>query len=275
MLLVAVLLGLATGEATHMDADWKQLAPGIELRLLDAKQPSHFGESRITVVRIDPKLWALELVGRSGTGEKAGRTARSWAQGHDLAVAINAGMFAEDYTTHVGYMESEGHVSSSRTNPYQSVAAFDPRDRENRPAFRIFDLDEPGVTLQTIRQDYASLVQNLRLIKRPGVNRWSQQDEKWSEAALAEDEEGRVLFVLSRSPFSMHDLVLELLSAGIGVVAAQHLEGGRLAQLYLKVGDVELELFEGSGSPFGRDGGSAAAWPIPNVLGVRSRPGVK
>jgi uncharacterized protein YigE (DUF2233 family) len=275
MLLLAVFLGLAAGEATQMDADWKQLAPGIELRLLDAKQPSHVGDSRIAVVRVDPKSWQLELLGRSETGETAGRTARVWAQRHDLAVAINAGMFAEDYTTHVGYMESRGHVSSIGINPYKSVAAFDPHDRENRPAFRIFDLDAPGVTVQTIRQDYASLVQNLRLIKRPGVNRWSQQDEKWSEAALAEDEQGRVLFVFSRSPFSMHDLVLELLSAGIGVVAAQHLEGGRLAQLYLKVGDVELELFEGSGGAFGGDGGNATAWPIPNVLGVRRRPADK
>jgi uncharacterized protein YigE (DUF2233 family) len=275
MLLVAVFLGLAAGEATHMDADWKQLAPGIELRLLDAKQPSHVGDSRIAVVRVDPKSWQLELLGRSETGETAGRTARAWAQRHDLAVAINAGMFAEDYTTHVGYMESRGHVSSIGINPYKSVAAFDPHDRENRPAFRIFDLDVPGVTVQTIRQDYASLVQNLRLIKRPGMNRWSQQDEKWSEAALAEDEEGRVLFVFSGSPFSMHDLVLELLSAGIGVVAAQHLEGGRLAQLYLKVGDIELELFEGSGGAFGGHGGHATAWPIPNVLGVRPRPADK
>ena len=275
MLAVAVLLGLAAGEATHIDADWKQLAPGIELKLLDAQQSSHVGDSRIAVVRVDPKSWQLALVGRSGTGEKTGRTAREWAQGHDLAVAINAGMFAPDYTTHVGYLESEGQVSSSRINPYQSVAAFDPRDRENRPAFRIFDLDAPGVTVQTIRQDYASLVQNLRLIKRPGTNRWSQQDEKWSEAALAEDEQGRVLFVLSRSPFSMYDLVRELLSAGMGVVAAQHLEGGRLAQLYLNVGGVELELFEGSGSPFALDSGNATAWPIPNVLGVRRRPGVK
>lgn len=275
MLLVAVLLGLAAGDATHTGSDWRPLDRGIELRFLDPKEPGHTGDPRIAVVRIDPKSWALELVGRSGTAEKTGRTARAWAREHDLVLAINAGMFTEDYTTHVGYMESRGHVLSSGVNPYQSVAAFDPRDPENQPAFRIFDLDVPGVTLKTIRADYASLVQNLRLIKRPGVNRWSQQDAKWSEAALAEDEEGRVLFVMSRSPYSMHDLVRELLSAGIGVVAAQHLEGGRLAQLYLKVGDVELDLFEGSGGAFSGDSGSGRAWPIPNVIGVRRRPGVE
>ena len=265
MLLVAVLLGLAAGESTPVDSTpWKELAPGVELRMLGAVAASADGDSGIAVLRVDPKTWQLELVGQSKSGETSGRSAREWAKRHDLAVAINAGMFLEDYTTHVGYLEVEGQVISPRINPYQSIAAFDPHDRASQPAFRIFDLDVPGVTVQTIRADYGSLAQNLRLIKRPGVNRWSQQDKRWCEAALGEDESGRILFIFSRSVFSMHDLVRELLASGIGIVAAQHLEGGRLAQLYVKLGDVELELFDGAGS--------SSAWPIPNVLGITPRP---
>jgi len=267
MLLVAVLLGLAAGESALAETRWRELAPGVELRTLEARQPAVDGDSSIAVLRVDPKLWQLELVGQSKTGESEGRTARDWAKRHDLALAINAGMFLEDYTTHVGYLESKGQVITARSNSYQSVAAFDPRDPASQAPFRIFDLDVPGVTLETIRADYGSLAQNLRLIKRPGANRWSPQDKRWSEAALGEDEAGRILFIFSRTPFSMHDLVGELLAAQIGIVAAQHLEGGRLAQLYVKVGDVELELFEGSGS--------ASAWPIPNVLGVTRRPVAK
>lgn len=267
MLLVAVLLGLAAAESALAETRWKELAPGVELRRIETRQPGVDGESGIDVVRVDAKLWQLELVGQSKTGESTGRTAREWAKRHDLALAINAGMFFEDYTTHVGYLESKGQLISPRINSYQSVAAFDPRDPASRPAFRIFDLDVPGVTVETIRADYGSLAQNLRLIKRPGANRWSPQDKRWSEAALGEDDAGRILFIFSRTPFSMHDLVGELLAAGIGIVAAQHLEGGRLAQLYLKLGDVELELLGGSGS--------ASAWPIPNVLGVTRRPAAK
>jgi uncharacterized protein YigE (DUF2233 family) len=272
MLLVAVLLGLAAGESTlATPTAWKELAPGVELRMLGVTEPSAVGDSPIAVVRVDPNGWRLELVGQSATGETSGRSAREWARRHGLAVAINGGMFLEDYTTHVGYMEIAGKVISSRINSYQSVAAFDPHDPAKHPPFRIFDLDVPGVSVQSIRADYGSLVQNLRLIKRPGTNRWSQQDKRWSEAALGEDEQGRILFIYSRTPFSMHDLVRELLASGIGVVAAQHLEGGRLAQLYVKVGDVELELFGAIGSSLGEDGGSTSAWPIPNVLGVRRK----
>ncbi len=59
----------------------------------------------------------------------------------------------------------------------------------------------------SILKDYGSAVQNLRLIKRPGSNQWGKQDSRWSEAALGEDSSGRVLFLFSRAPFSMHDLM--------------------------------------------------------------------
>ena len=275
MLLVALLLGALAGPALQPASDWETLEPGMELRWLTARQRSPVGDSRITVVRIDPANWELRLVSRSQAGDAAGQPARQFAERHHFVAAINAGMFGQDYTTHVGYMESRGQVHSSAVNTYQSVAAFDPHAQAAVPPFRIFDLDEPGITVQSIRRDYASLVQNLRLIKKPGQNRWSEQEKKWSEAALGEDRNGRILLVFCRSPFSMHDLNRELLAANIGLVALQHLEGGPEAQLYLDAGDMELELVGSQGTSFGDDSGKTAAWPIPNVLGVRRKPAAK
>jgi hypothetical protein len=68
----------------------------------------------------------------------------------------------------------------------------------------------------------------------------------------------------------MHDLNRELLSAGIGLVAAQHLEGGPQAQLYVNVGGMEIEVVGRSAISVG-DEGSAIAWPIPTVLGIRQK----
>lgn len=271
MVLVAVLLGLVMGGAVHAHADWTVLAPGLEFRWLAAPHPRPVGASRIAVVRADPMSWQVDLVGQSHAADP-GRTAREWATVRGLAVAINAGMFAPDHRTHVGYLEVRGEVQSRRVNAYRSVAAFDPRDPLRRPPFRIFDLDAPGITLEAIREDYASLVQNLRLIKRPGTSRWPPQEKTWSEAALGEDRDGRVLFVLAPSPVSMHDLNRTLLSAGIGLVAAQHLEGGRYAQLYVRAGAVELEIVGRAGTAAG-NGENLTAWPIPTVLGLRRRPG--
>ncbi len=69
----------------------------------------------------------------------------------------------------------------------------------------------------------------------------------------------------------MHDLNRELLSMGIGLVAAQHLEGGPEAQLYLRVGDEEIETFGSFETDFEEDDDNDHAWPVPNVLGIRPR----
>jgi hypothetical protein len=255
------LMGIS-GRPLSEATQWQSLAPGMDLKLV--------ADSRITVVRIDPALWDLEFAGISRTGETSGHTAREWCERSKFAVAINAGMYQMDAKTHVGYFQIGEHVNSRQVAKYQSVAAFGPR-AATLPRFRIFDLDAPGITLQGILKDYTSVAQNLRLIKRSGASQWGQQPKKWSEAALGEDSSGRVLFIFSRTPFSMHDLNRELLSSGIGLVAAQHLEGGPEAQLYLHVGKVEQEMFGSYETKFNPNDANPAAWPIPNVIGVRPR----
>ncbi len=269
--LLGLVLALLPALVAGTNSSWKTLAPGMELGYVTARQPSAAGDSRIAVLRMDPKLWELAAIGVSQTGESVGHTAREWSEKHKLVAAINAGMFAGDQKTHLGYMRFRDHVYTGHVNKYQSIAAFDPRDGKDVPRFRIFDLDAPGVTLQSIQQDYDSAVQNLRLVKRPGSNQWGQQAKKWSEAALGEDDAGRILFIFSRSPFSMHDLNRELLAAGIGLVAAQHLEGGPEAQIYVHAGSFELEMFGSYETSFKENDTNSIPWPVPNVLGVRPR----
>ena len=186
-----LLLLLSPGMAEGI---WQSLAPGMELGTFSASRPSKSGDSRITILRIDPEFWSLEFVGLSLVDESGGQTARRWSKAHHLTAATNAGMFAKDYSTHIGYLRFRDHVNNDNVNAYQSVAAFDPR-REGLPRFRIFDLDSPGVSMESILRDYASAIQNLRLIKRPGQNRWRPQEKQWSEAALGEDASGRILFI--------------------------------------------------------------------------------
>jgi len=186
-------------------AGWKEIDAGMEIIEFAAKKPSIIGDSKITIIRIDPQQWELVFIGRSTTNEKFGRTAREWCEKYNLTAAINAGMFNTDNWTHTGYLKYRDHINSSYKNNYQSVLALDPINGGNLPQFRIYDLDA-GSSIQNISKDYNLVIQNLRLIKKPGVNVWKQQERIWSEAAIGEDKQGRILFIYSLSPFSMHDL---------------------------------------------------------------------
>lgn len=251
--------------------NWQKLAPGMEFQILNVAIKNSEGDSKIYILRIDPHRWELVFAGTSQSGKGSTKTAKEWCESHKLVAAINAGMFATDYRTHTGYLKYRDHVNSKYINNYQSVLAFDPVEEMDFPPFKIFDLDESGVTVQTIQNDYRAVIQNLRLIKRSGINVWKQQDRKWSEAAIGEDKAGRILFIFTRNPFSMHDLNAALLKSGIDIIAAQHLEGGPEAQLYIKVGDFELALCGSYETSYNENNSSNVFWPIPNIIGIKSK----
>jgi hypothetical protein len=69
----------------------------------------------------------------------------------------------------------------------------------------------------------------------------------------------------------MPDLNAILVSLGIGVVCAQHLEGGPEAQLYVGVGEYRFRGIGSYGTGSLEDDANRRAWPVPNVIGIRPR----
>jgi hypothetical protein len=197
-------------------------------------------------------------------------TARDWCASNGLVAAINAGMYASDLRTHVGYLYCGGHVNSAQVTRYQSVATFAPLET-GAALFRIWDLDAPGVSLEKLKAGYRCVAQNLRMIKRPGRNAWSRQEKRWSEVALGEDAQGRALFIFCRTGYTMHEFNKILLELPIRLVSAQHLDGGRAAEMYVNAGGTELELVGCWETGHSEHDRRHDPLPLPNVFGVRAR----
>lgn len=221
------------------------------------------------VLRIDPAKVDLVLLSASKLGHEALK-AEQWAKKFGLIAVINAGMFDADHVTHTGYMKIDEVVRpEALKKDYSSVAAFAPLDK-GAPVFCMFDLEDADIA-KDIAPRYGTVVQNLRLIKRPSENRWPQQPKQWSEAALGEDGAGRVLLLFSRAPASMHDFNEHVLKLPIDLVTAQHLEGGPEASLYVSAGGF---VFAGMGSyetGFMENDDNREFWPLPNVIGIKER----
>jgi hypothetical protein len=113
-------------------------------------------------------------------------------------------------------------------------------------------------------------VQNLRIIKGPpAVSVWSANKKKWSEALVAQDDKGRLLFMFSRTPYELADLAAKVLALPLGLVRAMHVEGGPEASLSIHAKGVSLDLAGSFETGFFADDSNAHQWPIPNVIGVK------
>lgn len=252
----------------EQDSIWIKIDDGLFIGNFTANHKSIVSDSKITIVKIDPEIYSLQLL-CAKEYEGISLTAKEWCEKFGLMATVNAGMFQADYLSNVGYMKNFKHVNNSsiRTD-YYSVSAFNPINQDI-PEFRMYDID--NVDMKTIINNYNTVIQNLRLIKRPGENRWSQQAKIWSEVALGEDRDGNVLFIFCRSPYSMHDLNNILIELPIDIVCAQHLEGGPEVSLYLSWNGFNIDKFGSYETSFNEQDKNNHAWSIPNVIGLQKK----
>lgn len=269
LLILTTLTGLLICSAAA--SPWQSLAPGLEYAEFGVR-PGAGEDSVIAVLRADPLRWKPLVLSASARADSAGMSTREWAHRYDLTAAINAGMYDRDLVTHVGELVTPGHANNPRRHPrYQSLAVFDPVDGRSHP-FRILDLDL--LPRHQKPERWSSRVQNLRLIRRSGENRWSPGGKRWSEAALAEDDRGRILLLYCPVSLTMHEFNERLLELPLRVVAAQHLEGGLRAQLYVRSSGRTIEFH--TGRRVEHDGGGSTppgGLAVPNVLGLVRRSG--
>lgn len=248
----------------HADIHWTTLETGLEYARYFV---SHDGEGEPAhILRIDPDHWRFRLLSKKEYG--APRTAAKWAEQFGLVAAVNAGMYQEDYVSNVGYMRGPETDNNPHVNAYKSAFAF--ASREGRAAPRLYDLDV--TPFNEITDRYEGIIQNLRLIKRPGENRWARQERRWSEVALAQDDQGRLLFLFLHTPMTMHAFNARLLQSPLGIVAAQHLEGGPEASLSIRHPELTIDLFGSYETNLDDHELLRSPWAIPNVLGIVRKP---
>ncbi|MEZ4449004.1 MAG: phosphodiester glycosidase family protein [Nannocystaceae bacterium] len=245
------------------------LRPGLDLGVFDAPRPSSVGDSRITVVRVDPEQLRLVLHNASAPGEGARRSARAWADRHGLLAVINASMFLDDHRTSTHLMINGEHVNNPRTLADDNAfLVFDPEDPAD-PGVRI--VDRTCEDVDALRGRYRVVIQGIRMTSCRRENVWAPQPKIWSHAVLGVDDAGRFLMIHARSPFSTHEFIDHLLALPIGIAGLQYAEGGPEAELFVRAGGVELERLGSYESGFNQNDDVAEAWALPNVIGVVAR----
>jgi hypothetical protein len=242
---------------------WQKLDQGLDYAEFKSVLFPSSWDSCVSVLRIDSRNYKFKYLVASEI-DSTSLPLSEWAKKYALTAVINAGMYAKDYLTHVGYSKNSGRVHNSRVlKTYKSVLAFDP-EKTGLPEVRLMDLEcEP---FSSFKNKYRTLIQNIRMISCNRKNVWSQQPDKWSTAALGQDSTGRILFIFSRSPYSVHDFIEILLRLPIAISRAMYLEGGSPAGLYVTSGSIVIDKsgLEEDTEP----ADSRFPQALPNVIGI-------
>lgn len=267
LLIIAPLLAGPRARTPHAGeprVEWLNLAAGVDY----AQVPLFGGQSLLDslhAVRVDPRRAVLTALSAKDHGNRS-RTAQQWCDEFGLRAVINAGMYDVDAKTHVGYMRTSASVNNKRWNKtYESVLLLEGTSAA-LPSAGLLDRSEID---ETTLRSYGAVIQNLRLIRRPGVNVWQEQPRAWSEAAIAGDRDGNLLFLFLHKPLTMRQFNERLLRSGLHVVRAMHAEGGSEASLSVCSEAKRLHLSGSMETGLRADGGNMVQMPIPNVVGIK------
>ena len=250
---------------------WHELQSGISFREVDAPEKSILNDSRIFILKADPRLCKFELLCSSQHGWK-NRTADEWANDFKVNVVVNAGMFnMGNARTNKGYLKNYSHFNNSKRNGgYNVMMALNPK-RKSEPEMAIYDLT--CTSWDSIQKDYRSLCQGMRMIDCNG-NRmaWDKNPGQACSMVIgATDISGNVFFVFTRSPYT-HQKMIEFLYLLIpDIRTTVYLEGGPEASLFVQTGDTVISKIGSYVSKTYANDKNDHFWKIPNTIGIRSK----
>ena len=250
-------------------ASWNSLDHGLSLGEFAVKTGPAGKGCGITILRIDSQFYDFRLFAASEHEQKS-RTVSQWTEEFSLVAAINASMYqGADHLRSTGYMRNYRHNNNPNINrSFGAFMAFNPVD-PSLPQVQIIDRRLQKDWKDLIER-YHSVVQNYRMVSFGKKRGWPQRSQRHGTAAIGLDAENRVMFILSRAPFSTHDLIHALLSLPINIQSAMYVEGGPQAALHLRTGSRNMTWTGICEANFIAPD-SAFEFEIPNVIGISKR----
>jgi hypothetical protein len=251
------------------DYTWKKLAKGIDLIETDAPKRSIVGDSKLTILKIDPKAFDFYLI--TATEYKSKKTVCEWADTFAFNVVMNAGMYElSNGLINRGYMKTHQHFNNRNFNPaYKAMIAMHPVDSLN-PKFDILDLH--CESWESVNRQYHTYAQGMRMIDCNGEPLgWNKRNQSCSMLIAALDHDNNLYYIFSRSPYTHNEMIRFMLGFPFELTNGIYLEGGPETSLYVSIGETVLEKLGSYVSVTYPTDENAQFWRLPNVIGLKAK----
>ncbi|MBU3659788.1 MAG: phosphodiester glycosidase family protein [Flavobacteriales bacterium] len=250
-------------------SEWTVLIKGMEYREVKAPLKSVVGDSKLSILRIDPKYFDFGIHAATAYDRKP-RTLHDWADTFRLNVVFNAGMYdLSKPLMSKGYLGTKDHINNGVLREYyRSMIAVGSNDTSKHQNIEILDLGCESFLSR--KNDFQGYAQGLRMINCDGVAMaWNKRNQSCSMMVAAQDSKGWFYLIFCRSPYTHNQMIRFMKEMPYGLTNAIYLEGGPETSLLI---DVNGHCIEKVGSyvssTYERDDNNNF-WKLPNVIGVR------
>lgn len=244
---------------------------GVEYCETDAPYRSILGDSKFTILKLNPDLIDAELF-TSSNGDKIPKPVNEWADSLGVNIVFNAGMY--DLSKPLisrGLLKNGNYYNQPLQHPtFNSIIALNPTDKSNKE-FEIFDLEQTNCN--SLKEKFGALIQGLRMLDGNGnPMNWKKRVQSCSMLLAAEDDKKNIYLIFTRSPYVHNTMIGFLKKFPIPLKNAIYLEGGPETSLYVSIGNVCIQKVGSYVSNTYPTDKNERFWPLPNVIGIKVKP---
>ena len=264
--LLNTLLIVAFWALLPLDAGWawETLDEGLFFGQFAAPQKPTGGDSKILVLKIDPKYYRFKLFSASEF-KSPPLSARDWAMKYKLSAAINASMYrADEPLSSTGYMKN--FLYTNNPSIHGAYGAFFVANPVEAGLPETLIIDRYLDNWRELIKKYHTVIQNFRMIAPGGKNAWNRQGAAHGISCVATDKNSQVLFIHCRSNFTVRDFAGALLALPLDIQKAMYVEGGPEATLFINPKPNAADGKNPAPPPWAV--GDTNLWLLPNVLGI-------
>ncbi len=249
-------------------SQWVELTKGMEYREIDAPKKSFIGDSKISILRMDPQHFHFDLY-TATQYDSVPRDLHTWADTFDLLVAFNAGMYnlARPLQSRA-YLKSGSHLNNGKIlENFNLMLALGPKPNSQRSNIEVLDLT--CANWEQEQQNFSGFAQGLRMIDCNGnAMNWQKKVQSCSMLIAAEDEKGWFYLIFTRSPYTHNQMIGFMTEMPYGLHDAIYLEGGPETSLLIDVNGHCIEKVGSWVSTTWERNDNNHFWRLPNIVGV-------
>jgi hypothetical protein len=249
-------------------SQWVELTKGMEYREIDAPKKSFIGDSKISILRMDPQHFHFDLY-TATQYDSVPRDLHTWADTFDLLVAFNAGMYnlARPLQSRA-YLKSGAHLNNGKIlENFNLMLALGPKPNSQRSNIEVLDLT--CANWEQEQQNFSGFAQGLRMIDCNGnAMNWQKKVQSCSMLVAAEDQKGWFYLIFTRSPYTHNQMIGFMTEMPYGLHDAIYLEGGPETSLLIDVNGHCIEKVGSWVSTTWERNDNNHFWRLPNIVGV-------